>query len=222
MRKFFVAVNLLFILLGGCAQLPEYGRPRIITHEQELGTLDGFGYRQLARKDFKAISPSTDSTEQNSHLQARSCIKIILAAGIKVDIVQGMIHGKEVYAGKASEVRFEARFLPHCSWWNPKDSVKRTAYVLQHEQIHFAIAELEARKLSKRVDGEMPEYFAFGDSVEEVQQELSKTIQKDTQKSTQDGLEEHLKFDNETSMFFAPYVQRKWLEKVESKLAEYQ
>jgi len=222
MRKLFVTVNLLFILLGGCAQLPEYARPLIITHKQELAQLDGFGYRQLTRNDFKATSPFFDSTEQNSHLQARSCIKIIPASDIKVDIVQGMIHGKEVFAGKARKVRFEARFLPHCSWWNPKVSVKRSAYVLQHEQIHFAIAELEARKLGHRVDGEMPEYFAFGDNVEEVQQELSKTIQKDTQKSTQDGLEEHLKFDNETSMFFAPYVQQKWLEKVESKLAEYQ
>ena len=220
MRKIFVAVNLLFILSGGCAQLPEYARPRIITHDQEKATLDEFGYRQLTRKDFKASSPFIDSTEEDSHLQARSCIKIRPA--VKAIISKGVIHGNQVYAGRISEVRFEARFLPHCSWWNPKVSAKRTAYVLQHEQTHFAIAELEARKLSKRTDGEWTEYFALGSSAEEVQQELSRRLQEHTEKLTLDGLEEHLKFDNDTSMFFAPYVQRKWLEKVESKLAEYQ
>ena len=220
MRKIFVAVNLFLILLGGCAQLPEYARPRIINLEQEPTILDGFGYRQLTRNDFKASSPSVYDTLQNSHLQARSCLKIRPA--VKAIISKGVIHGNPVYVARFSEVRFEAIFLPDCSWWNPKVSVKRTAYVLQHEQIHFAIAELEARKLSKRAGGEMTDYFAFGDSMEEVQQELSKIIQKDIQKFTQDGLDEHLKFDNETSMFFAPYVQQNWLKKVESKLAEYQ
>ena len=217
-----VPVILLFILLGGCAQLPEYARPRTVPNSQDLAASDGFGYRQLTLEDFKATSPPPDSTEKNSYIEARSCIQIAPAADTKAIITQALMHGKEIYVGSISEVRFEAKFLPYCSWWNPKVTGKRTAYVLQHEQIHFAIAELEAQKLSKRVDSEIADYIAFGDSVKEAQQELSKTLREHAKKFNQDVLKEHLKFDNDTSMFFAPNLQLKWLEKVESKLAEYQ
>jgi hypothetical protein len=34
-----------------------------------------------------------------------------------------------------------------CSWWNEKATMD-AAYVLEHEQIHFALTELGARSLS--------------------------------------------------------------------------
>ena len=38
------------------------------------------------------------------------------------------------------------------AWWNDKIASEQPAYVLEHEQIHFAIFELEARALNARAE----------------------------------------------------------------------
>lgn len=223
MRKLLVTVSLLLMLMGGCTQLPEYARPHLnLQPHSELAQRDGFGYRQLTREDFKATSPPANSTEHNSNIRAKTCLNIRPAADTKVTITRGVIQHKEVYVGRLSEVRFESIFLPHCSWWNPQVSEKHADYVLQHEQIHFAIAELEAQILSERFKAELGEAFAFGNSLENLQHELSKILQEYTQEFAQDSLKEHHKFDKDIYIYFSPDVQRKWFEKVESQLREYQ
>lgn len=213
----------LFILaivqLFSCARLPEYARPQFNPEGYSLeAKARGFSYRKLAVQDFQAKSPPTSATEQNDHLQARSCLSIRPSSDIRAHVSRSSMNGKVFYIGNISDVRFEAQFLPHCSWWNPKVTQKKKAYVLQHEQIHFAIAELEARELTRKAGAKIKEYLAFGDTRDDVKKELSEKLQNIASESTKKSLEEHLSFDNDTSMTFAPKVQKQWLEKVESEI----
>ena len=43
------------------------------------------------------------------------------------------------------DLRFRAQMDRKCSWWNPKDLGFPQEYILEHEQIHFALCELGAR-----------------------------------------------------------------------------
>ncbi len=52
------------------------------------------------------------------------------------------------YINKPS-IRVKAHFYPKYSWYNAKDT---SAYLLAHEQAHFDITEIHARKLRKRIN----------------------------------------------------------------------
>ena len=55
------------------------------------------------------------------------------------------------YVGTISQLKFKTVFVPECSWWNPNLAKNGENYVLQHDQIHFALTELAARKLTSKV-----------------------------------------------------------------------
>jgi hypothetical protein len=65
----------------------------------------------------------------------------------KMRITQGYYESQSFYVGSIPQITFEAMFMPTCSWWHPEVPEGLKAYVLQHEQIHFALAELAARNL---------------------------------------------------------------------------
>lgn len=217
---------LVFLLAGflaGCAQLPEYARPQF--HDPGEGSAigrDGFGYRQLNIDDFKAPSLPKEFRQYNHHINAHSCISIRSVEGTQARITQGIYGGKTFYAGSLPQVRFEAVFVPGCSWWNPEVKQKRKAYILQHEQIHFALAELAARRLTSEAREELRDYLAVNSSYRAVREELSQKLQDLAHDGMEASFEEHTDFDEDTSLHYDPRAQRRWLEEVEERLAEEQ
>ncbi len=69
------------------------------------------------------------------------------------------------------EIDVQCKFFPERSWYRPElcDSV-----ILSHEQLHFDIAELHARKFRKRLAE-----FRFTDKVKEEVRDIYKQILKD-------------------------------------------
>jgi hypothetical protein len=124
------------------------------------------------------------------------------------------------YAGTISQLTFEAIFVPGCSWWNQEIAKSREEYVLQHEQIHFALAELAARKLTSEAGYEVKNYLAIGNTYGQIQEEIMGKLKSMTRETMEASLEDHAHFDEDTSMFYAPYVQQKWLEDVLARLGE--
>jgi hypothetical protein len=61
------------------------------------------------------------------------------------------LFGQSYFFGRIDHLAFEAVMIPERSWWNPAIQANMTGYVLQHEQIHFALTELAARKLTRDV-----------------------------------------------------------------------
>lgn len=214
-------VLLLLALSAACVRLPEHARPRF--HAPENGVHSrgaGFGYRQLAVKDFEAESLTPDYHQYSHVINAQSCVSIRPSRHSKIRIVQSYYRDMLLYLGTIPELTFEAIFIPSCSWWNPDLPGKREAYVLEHEQIHFALTELTARKLTNEVIEEMKGYLAIGNTYNEAQKEIMGNLKNIAQKATEASMEEHTDFDEDTSLFYDPKVQRRWLEKVNTRLAK--
>jgi hypothetical protein len=214
---------LLAALIAACARLPEYARPRF--HELEgasVSSREGFRYRTLTVADFKAPSLSPPHAAHNHHINAHSCISIRPSETSQARITQGVYGGKTFFVGSLPEVRFEAIFVPACSWWNPDVSENRKAYVLQHEQIHFALSELSARRLTREAREELKDFLAIDATYQAVQDELRAKLEALTREAMEASFEEHTDFDEDTSLYYDPRAQRWWLEEVQVRLAEEQ
>ncbi len=101
--------------------------------------------------------------------------------------------------------RIESKFSKTRSW-----GLHKTPYILRHEQGHFDIAEVFARKLHKK----MSEY-SFN----------KKTYPKDLKKIYQDILDEkeelQNRYDRETNHSINKEKQEEWNKKIEKLLDEY-
>ncbi len=218
------AKGLLLLLLGfthGCVTLPEYGKPRFVAPGVDNpGNKEGFTYRKLERKDFQASSLPEASRQYSHNIGAQSCVTIRPSEDAKITIVQSHYDTMLFFAGTLKQVSFEAIFVPDCSWWNPAIPTDKEEYVLQHEQIHFALAELAARELTSKAVDEMNSYLAIGNDHKEVQEEIAKKLRGMGEETMQVSLKEHTAFDEDTSLFYDPRVQKRWLQNVNIRLGE--
>jgi hypothetical protein len=221
LKKILLSLLLLLVFVAGCVQLPKYAQPRFHTPENSgLSGREGFSYRQLSVKDFQAESLSPYYDQYNHHIGAQSCISVRPSKDVMVRIIQSYYKDMSFYVGTISQLKFKAVFVPECSWWNPNLARNREKYVLQHEQIHFALTELAARKLTSKVSDEVKSYLAIGDTYIETQKEINEKLQTLVREAMKISMEEHTNFDENTSMYYDPGVQRRWLQQVNASLAE--
>lgn len=221
--KALLAILLGLILLSACARLPEYARPRV-RPIAEVSTVPviGFSYRQLTLEDFQAPSLPQEFRQHNHQIQAQACLSIRPTRNTSIRITRGNIDNMQIYTGRYLEISFEALFNPDCSWWNPSIPPQRQEYILEHEQIHFALTELQARRLNRLHRQFLLDYISVGSTLEEARQELADEVQKVLQQGMRESLETHTRFEEDTSMVYDPEKQREWLIKVTRQLAEEQ
>jgi len=109
-------------------------------------------------------------------------------------------------SSRSFSYKIESRFSKTRSW-----GLHKTEYILSHEQGHFDIAEIFARKLHKK----MSEY-KFN----------RKTYQKDLNKIydevTKEKTEMQNNYDLETNHSIRKKIQAEWLKKIASMLEEYE
>jgi len=216
-----VIAGALLALVAGCAQLPDYARPRFHAPDDNVRTSrHGFIYRPLAVADFQAVALPPEYSRYNHHINAHSCISIRPSKTSKARITRAVYGGRPFFVGSIPEVVFEAVFVPACSWWNPELPEGRRAYVLQHEQIHFALAELAARRLTRASREELKGFLAIHASYQEVQAELAGKLKDLAHEAMEASFAEHTAFDEETSLYFDPRAQQWWWQEVSAQLAE--
>lgn len=211
---------LLILFFSACARLPEYARPQFSPEDNTVATANSFGYRELRVDDFHADSLPPKFEQFNHTIQARSCISIQTSRDSQIQIASGTITEKIIYTGKFSNISFIAVFNPDCSWWNPEIRPEKKNYILQHEQIHFALTELTARRLNRRYKDHMEQYFAIGNTLEEVKKQLHGEAKRISREGIEEALKEHTSFDEETSLFYDPEIQQRWSERVTRELNE--
>jgi hypothetical protein len=90
--------------------------------------------------------------------------------------------------------------------------------VLQHEQIHFAIVEAEARRLNARAPQIMQSFRASGSSSEEVQAAFQAELDRLVEKAMNNLLERNSDFDEDTSGKFDPAAQQRWYDTLDAEL----
>jgi hypothetical protein len=207
------------VSFAGCAQLPDYAKPRSIPRgEGSAPSTTAFTYRLLTRDDFRAVSLPQNISPHGEHINAQSAILIRLTPDSRFSISPWTLWGGVQYLGRIDHIAFEAVFIPETSWWNPRMNPAKTTYVLQHEQIHFAIIELAARQLTRESGGWGPQTLVVKPTPEEVNAEISKLIKEKINAAMEANKERHLEFDNHTSLSFSPLWQNHWAETVQSEL----
>jgi len=218
--KYFILIPLI-LLLSGCAQLPDYARPQIVEFENQPAYQNqGFRYRALTVDDFQAQSLPDNLVPHAQNIAAHACCRIRTTKEASYQITRGYLNEQIHYFGTIKHVAFEAVMIPACSWLNPNVAEKKLDYVLQHEQIHFALMELAARKLTRKAKLEAENLIAIQSTYKATQGEISSKIRAWVRSTSEAVLKDHTVFDEETSLYFDPEIQQQWLERVEEQLLE--
>ncbi len=221
-RSFRYAVlSLSLVSVIACVRLPEYAKPRTIRIDETHKSIStGFTYRQLTPKDFRATSLPENLSMHEKTINAHSALTIRMTADSNFTITRFSLWDPINYSGSINHLAFEAVMIPDNSWWNPKINAAMTGYVLQHEQIHFALTELAARKLTSDARKWASNIVVIKSSPQEVYSEIIQQIKSMISSAMEANKKRHLKFDEDTSLFYNPSWQAWWLERVEKELKQ--
>lgn len=213
-----VIVGVTLLVLQGCAPLPKYAMPHMVDYGGESVPWGNVPYRHLTVDDFKAAVLPERVRGYGSRLQAHSAIRIRPSARSVFRVTARSAFDQIVYCGVVEKLVLEAVFLSNHSWWNPAVPADKRGYVLQHEQIHFALMEIFAREMTRQLEEAPVEVVVYGSSEDEVQQQLAEHIGSLIESKNEEIVQQHTAFDIETSGKYAPVVQQRWQKKVRQRL----
>lgn len=195
------------------AALPDFAKPKV----QVLGLdsyeiRDPIRYRPLTRADFRADSPPANIAEHAMQFGAYTCAVVVPQQDQELDLSYDATAG--IYVARVLRFEVNALMDPDCSWWNPGKQRHPPEYVLQHEQIHFALVEISARNLAQRlktleVRADTPRSAASG---------LQRKIRLAFRDCATAIMENNTRFDQQTSGGYTPQKQARWLAYVEEEL----
>ena len=168
-------------------------------------------YRPLTRADFRADEPPLVLPADAPPHGAMTCARIMPRANLAT---RGTRDDPET---RLQGLSFQALMDRDCSHWND-DSGIREEYVLEHEQLHFAIVELEARRLNARAEAIEHDLVQHGsDGARRIQAGLNELMEA----AAQDVAEQGLALDRATSMTLAPEAQHEWMARMNRELSAY-
>lgn len=215
----------LALLLLGCSTLPEYAAPKGgVVEAGKLDSSDVIGYRQVTRADFRGTAAPPEFAAVADRVGAATCgqVRTTDDTAFFINWRQESPTSARRYSVEVKKLGFMALMDRRCSWWNERLAARAPGYVLQHEQIHFALYELGARKLNASVDELKRDMAGSGDSQEAVQTRAQQALNDALAKATAELLERNRDFDQDTSLGYRPDRQRAWLQTVTQELAETQ
>jgi len=209
--------------LASCGGLPEYAAPKGgVVEAGELDSSDVISYRQLTRADFRARSAPPEFAAVADRVGAATCgqVRTTPDTAFLIHSRRESASGVEQHWVEVKRLGFMALMDRRCSWWNEKLAARTPDYVLQHEQIHFALYELGARQLNASRSTIEQDMAHSGSSQEEVQAHAQRALNEALTVATKKLLDRNRAFDQDTSLGYRPDRQRAWLEKVTAELAE--
>jgi hypothetical protein len=205
------------LALAACSSLPEIAQPRGGTIDASAPPGDWIRYRALERGDFRRVEPPAVVKQGPYELGAQTCAYVKTAPGTSIDLVKTVEpNGAERVDGRLKTLRFEAFMDRDCSWWNPTN--QDIPYTLEHEQIHFAISEIAARKLNREAARLVKESVTRA-TQKEVVEELQGRVKKLLDDYNEEAIERNRDFDEDTSVGKNPPRQKQWRETVNRELA---
>jgi hypothetical protein len=197
----------------GCSGLPDSAAPKGgVVAASELDDSDVIPYRALTRADFRGTSVPGPFAAVADRVGAATCGQVRTTDDTQI-FVQGVTSpgGETRYSAKVKRLRFRALMDRSCSWWNDKVAAFAPDYVLEHEQIHFALYELGARKLNEQVEDLIEDVENEGSDVESVQAHAEGAINGALEDAVGEILDQNREFDEDTSLGYQPARQKEWL-----------
>ena len=206
-------------VLLSCSTLPDYAAPKMLK-SQTIDQSDVIGYRTLTRADFKAVEPPAEYAEVAERVGALTCCSIGVEPGAEI------VH-REVRSGSGAvrhetsirNVRAFARMSRSCSWWNPTQGTLPQDYILEHEQIHFAICEIEARDLNRILRELTDTLVVTGENPAAAGEQIQARVSGELRERSEAVIARSRDFDEDTSLGHEPEAQKRWLTQVEAELA---
>lgn len=173
-------------------------------------------YKQLRVSDFRALNPPPSLHSFGHKISAQTTISIRPVEDAKYTIVSPSTDGGQ-YVGRFDEIAFKAVMIPSQSWWNPELQADKTTYVLQHEQIHFALMEIAALRLNQKVASKGGQSIV-GTTSKEVETKLLVMVDQWMENSKEVVLKEQMQFDEDTSKQHSPQLQEWWYNRVQKDI----
>jgi hypothetical protein len=201
--------------------LPDYAAPQGgIIDPAEVDRSDVISYRRLVRGDFKAENPPGERSQYASQLGAVTCAHIVTAPDLQLEIRSIRLpDGRTHYRATPLHLQFYAEMDRKCSWWNSDQAGLSERYVLEHEQVHFALFEIEARALNSSVREIEAEFDVVEESPEVAALIARKKLEGHLAASLEHVLARSREFDRSTSMGEHRERQSKWWDLVQSELS---
>ncbi len=200
--------------------LPEFASPRgrLVDDANEPGR-DLISYRCLERGDFRGAEPPPEHASHRDELGAATCVYVLVLPGTKIQLVavrspQGPVR----YRAEPTALGFRALMDRDCSWWN-SERRHPPGYVLEHEQIHFALFELEARRLDARSSDIASAVTVSAATPEEAVRVAQERLAAEVRQAMAAAVQRNREFDEDTSMGFRPERQQTWRDRVQTELA---
>jgi len=211
---------MLLIALAGCGTSYEYLPPVEVSYvPPDVDNVEIVEYRQLTRRDFRAEEPSLQYRSKKSKIGATLVTYVSIAVvvdAIEVPTNPDSIRWEPITEGFA----IRAIMIPDASWWSPKNKEKDIDRILEHEQVHFAISELEARRLNTQLDEILKRIRVNGSSQVDATTKTFKQLQKERDRIQAGLLAMQAKFDLESKNGTDKVVQKHWLERMEKLIDE--
>jgi hypothetical protein len=186
--------------------------------ESELQGGDLIRYRTLTRNDFRGPAPTGPAANHVDKVGAQSFVLVKHDPGLEFARKSPTKAGEKRIIGRVQKLHFRAWMDRSRSWWNPKPRDTPETYVLEHEQIHFALVELEAAAMNQAGRKLMQKTFA-GDDEKKVQADVEEAISAVVREGMERLLETNRDFDEETSARHDPKQQNAWWQRVQRELA---
>jgi len=108
---------------------------------------EGVPYRTLVEADFAAHAAPRQPAGRDRHTTAYLCGAIAGPPNLDVEITR--LDGRS--SARVLDPAYRAYLNPRCSWLDPKLDARARRYALAHEQVHFALLEIEARRLNRAI-----------------------------------------------------------------------
>jgi hypothetical protein len=107
-----------------------------------------------------------------------------------------------------------------CSWWNPRELGVPEAHVLAHEQIHFALFEVEVRRMNASIEGIQSRIEATTANPFTAWSRARENLEELLEERTATILARSRKFDEDTSFGSKRVQQERWWRIVRWELGE--
>jgi hypothetical protein len=213
------AVTITSLACASSSSLPDYAAPQGEVDRAPVDTSEMIAYRKLTREDFKAPAPPAEIGDLSKRVGAWTCVRTLSTPDTRVMTRETRFpNGKVSFEARIDELGFYALMDRKCSWWNDNMTEVPPSYVLEHEQIHFALHEIETRRLNASVPALQGQQFA-GSSLQEVQRLANQAVEDAMRQTLDASLRINREFDEDTSLGYKPDRQKKWLARVTAQLA---
>jgi len=205
------AVPLCFALLA-CAASPVLPRQR---QKSNYDRVEFIAYRALTRDDFRATTAVGFTIGEEHQLAATTCARIV-ARPAEVSTLGVRSTGGLIYTATLQNPLFFAGFDRNCSFWSAHGA-KAEEEVLEHEQVHFAIVEIEARRLNSQAADIERRVHASGMDLAAVRQRAQAEATLIMKTASDATMARHRRFD-EATFHGGRAVQQQWSRTVLAEL----